>query len=476
MGATLAVKAAAERGDIERLVLWNPCPTGKHYAREMRAFRIFAEQTGELVARARAEGDASEESGGFLFTEETLKDLKALDLVKLTQRAAGHVLVIGRDDVPDDDKLAKALEAHGATTVYRQLPGYAEMMVAPHKSVFPDAVFAALLESLEAAPLDVPVPKTALVSTAHATGLVAPGVREEVLRFGPKGGFFGVLTEPVDESLSRGKPLIIFSNTAGNYRIGPNRMYVEMGRKLATLGLRSVRMDVSGIGDSVIWEDEGLNHPYGDQLTEDVRTLMRHLEKQGRADRFGVAGLCSGAFVAYHTAVADPAVTSIVLINPQTFKWEEGMSLDVNPLTRRDASEYYKRRFFSKEAWMKMLRGGVDPRHAFDAVRGRIVDSARAKIARAKAKLSNDASKGSEVARAFDAMGARGVDVFIVFSGNDPGIDNLNEKVGASMGALKKRPSFTIATIEGPDHSFTPLWSQEDLQQALVTHVAQRFT
>ena len=479
MGATLAVVAAAERGDVDRLVLWNPCATGRAYVREMRAFRLFAEQTGELATRPRAEGDTSDESGGFLLTKETLDSLKSLDATKLTKRAALSILVLGRDDVPDDDKLARALESHGASTTYRQLPGYAEMMVAPHKSIFPEAVFTTLLDSLSSpldVPVPVPVPALPLVSsTAHTTGLVALGVREEPLRFGPKHAFFGILTEPTDASLTAGKPLLIFTNTAGNYRIGPNRMYVEMGRKLATLGFRSVRMDVSGIGDSVLWEDEALNHPYADQPTDDVRVLMRHLEKLGRADRFGVAGLCSGAFVAYHAALADPAVTSAVLINPQTFKWEEGMSLDVNPLTRRDASEYYKRRLFAKDAWMKMLRGGVNPRHAFLAVRGRVVDAARSQIARAKAKLPGAASRGSEVARAFDALGTRGVDVLVIFASNDPGIDNLNEKVGASMSALAKRSSFTIETIEGPDHSFTPLWSQVELDRVIVAHLTRQF-
>ena len=476
MGATLALVAASERGDVDRLVLWNPCPSGRAYVRELRAFRLFAEQTGELASRPRAEGDASDESGGFLFTEETLTSLKSLDATKLTTRAAASVLVLGRDDVPDDDKLARALESHGASTTYRQLPGYAEMMVAPHKSIFPEAIFTSLLDSLDS-PLAVPVPVPALVSspTAHPTGLVAPGVREEPLRFGPRHAFFGILTEPVDASLTRGKPLLVFSNTAGNYRIGPNRMYVEMGRKLAALGFRSVRMDVSGIGDSVIWEDEALNHPYADQPTDDLRVLMRHLEKLGRADRFGVAGLCSGAFVAYHAALADPAVTSVVLINPQTFTWEEGMSLDVNPMTTRDASDYYKRRFFAKDAWMKLLRGGVNPLHAVEAVRARVVGVARSQLARAKGKLPGAASRGSEVARAFDALGERGVDVLIVFASNDPGIDNLDEKVGASMPALAKRSSFTIATIEGPDHSFTPLWSQVELERVIVAHLRRRF-
>ena len=474
MGATLALTAAAERGDIDRLVLWNPCPSGKAYARELRAFRLFAEQTGELAARPKAEGDTSEESGGFLFTSETLDALKKVNALELGKRAAAKVLVVGRNDVPDDDKLARAIESHGAVTTYTQLPGYAEMMVAPHKSVFPEGLYDAMVAWLDEGPVDVPQ-RPAVTPTAHVQGLVAEGVREEAIRFGIGGGFFGVLTEPVDPQKAAGKPLVIFSNTAGNYRIGPNRMYVEMGRKLAALGFPSVRIDVSGIGDSVIWEDDWQNHPYSDQLTDDVRAVIKHLKEHGRAERFSVAGLCSGAFVAYHTALAEPAVASIALINPQTFKWEEGMSLDVNPLTRRDATEYYKRRFFAKDAWLKMLRGGVNPRHAFEAVRGRVADAARSGIARVKSKLPGAASRGSEVARAFDAMGSRGVDVLIVFSGNDPGIDNLNEKVGASMGALAKRPSFTIETIEGPDHSFTPLWSQADLDRVLVSHLAGRF-
>lgn len=483
LGATLALASGAERGDIDSLVLWNPCPSGKAYVREMKMFRLFAEQTGELAARPRAEGDNSEESGGFLITEETIKDLKALDALKLAKRPAAKVLVLGRNDVPDDDKVARASEALGAEATYTQLPGYAEMMVAPHKSVFPEAVYEAFVGWLGKAEANAKGEAKAEAeakgeakakATAGAQGLVADGVREEAVRFGAKGGFFGVLTEPVDEARSKGKPLVIFSNTAGNYRIGPNRMYVEMGRKLASLGVPSIRIDVSGIGDSVIWEDEWHNHPYSDQLTDDVRAVIKHL--QGRFDRFSVAGLCSGAFVAYHTALAEPAVTGVALINPQTFKWEDGMSLDVNPLTRRDATEYYKRRFFAKDAWMKLLKGGVNPRHALDAMRGRVVDAARSGVAKVKSKLPGAAARGTEVARAFDAMGERGVDVLIVFSANDPGIDNLDEKVGASMGALEKRGSFTIETIVGPDHSFTPLWAQADLDRVLVTHLARRFS
>ncbi len=475
MGATLALLAAAERGDVERLVLFCPCTSGKAYVRELKAFRMLAEQSGELTARPRAEGDTSEESGGFLLTGDTVEALKRVDATKLTKRPAPHVLLVTRDDVPADEKVAGAFEALGAKTTVQALPGFGAMMVAPHKSVFPEVVCQTMLDWLD-------VPRTSAApdgrraiatSTAQKRGPVASGVHEETLRFGEGGAFFGVLTEPAVRDPR--KPLIVFSNTAGNYRVGPNRMYVDTARKLATLGFSSVRIDVSGIGDSAIWKDEALNHPYGDRLVDDVRALIRQLRSEGRAERFAVAGLCSGAFVAYHTALADPAVTSVILINPQTFKWENGMSLEVNPLTRRDKAKYYQRRLFAKDAWMKLLRGGVDVRHALGSVGGRVVDTARSRVARMMANVPIPASRGSDVARAFDKLCARGVDVFVVFSANDPGIDNLHQKVGASMRSLEKRSNFTIVTIDGPDHSFTPIWAQVELDRAIVAHVVERF-
>lgn len=477
MGATIALLAGAEREDVARIVAWNPSPSGRAYVRELKVFRLVAEESGELTARPRPEGDESEESGGFLLTAETIRSLKALDLHKLARRPADRALVIARDDVPADEKLARALEALGTKATFRQLPGFAAMMVAPHKSVFPEAVHGAIVEWLGDG-TDGPARRSARpTSTAQPSGLVASEVREEVIRFGEGGGYFAILTMP-DAGLDPKKPLLVFSNTAGNYRVGPNRMYVAMARKLAALGFTSARIDVSGIGDSVIWKDEAENHPYADRLVTDVRALIQHLKAEKRAERFGVAGLCSGAFVAYHAGIADPAVTSIVLINPQTFKWEEGMSLDVNPLTRRDKSEYYKRRLFAKDAWVKMLKGGVDPKtalRAIDALRGRVVDTARSRTAKVLARLPGAAARGSDVARAFDAMCARGVDVLIVFAANDPGIDNLNVKVGASMRALTKRPNFTVTTIDGPDHSFTPIWAQEELEKVVVGHLRERF-
>lgn len=471
MGAALAAAAAAGRSDVDAVVLWNPCASGRLYAREMKMFRQFAEQSGELRARPKAEGDASEESGGFLFTAETLEGLKKLELAKLAAKVAPRVLVIGRDDVPDDDKLARALGDKGAEVSYEKLPGYAAMMVAPHKSVFPEEVFARIA-AFVAAPASA-CDEARAAPSARTTGNVAEGVRETPKRFGAGGRLVGVVTEPASGAGDR--PLVVFTNTAGNHRIGPNRMWVEIGRKLAALGFPSVRFDVSGVGDSVVWDEEAENHPYADRLARDVRDVVDALAKEGRATRFGVAGLCSGAFVGWHAAAADPRITSLVLVNLQIFAWEDGMSLDVNPLETKNATEYYKKRLFAKDAWMKLLRGGVNPRHALSAVRGRAADLSRTVIARAKSRLPANLAPASPVARAAEAMCARGADVFFVFSSEDPGIPNLEENLGPRRKLVEATGRFATVTIEGPDHSFTPLWAQEELEKAIVSHLTKRF-
>src|SRR4051812_2140302 len=109
-------------------------------------FRQYAEQSGELKARPNTLAEGDEESGGFLITKETLEDLKKLDLPKIAKKPAPRVLILGRDDVPDDDKIARAFEALGASATYEKPPGYAAMMVAPHKTVFPEAVFTRIRE------------------------------------------------------------------------------------------------------------------------------------------------------------------------------------------------------------------------------------------------------------------------------------------------------------------------------------------
>jgi dienelactone hydrolase len=477
MGATLAAVAAAERDDVDHVALWGACAKGKTYLREMRAFKMLAEQTGEMSFKPRSEGDMSQESGGFLFNAETVDALKGIDLGKLERRIAPRVLVLERDGVPGQGKLSQPIADQGAETTTRSPSGYSDMMVAPDQSVFPAAVCSDLLAWLGEADTIVGLGGAASPARdrhaggTRSWGVVAEGVREEVVRFGPEEAMVGVLTSPIEAVDPR--PLIVFSNTAGNYRIGPSRLYVELARKWATMGWRTFRLDVSGVGDSILHEDELRNHPYSDQLFDDVSAALDELERRELANSFVLAGLCSGAFVAYHAALAQPRVQAVVLINLQTFEWTDGMSLEVNPLRAREATQYYRSRILEPEVWKKALSGGIDVGRFVRFARERAVDVAQAGVAQLKTRLPVQLAPASEVARSLDALTTRGTDVTFVFANDDPGVDNLNRELGGYLAELVKRPNFHIATIEGSDHSFTPLWAQQELDTVVTSHLSR---
>jgi hypothetical protein len=113
------------------------------------------------------------------------------------------------------------------------------------------------------------------------------GLRETAVSFGasnltstPK--LFGILTEsePASKQVqaSCSDTVILMLNVAGNYRIGPNRIYVHMARELARAGCRSLRFDLAGLGDSRHAEGFRATHLYSKDSTPEVRAAIEFFE------------------------------------------------------------------------------------------------------------------------------------------------------------------------------------------------------
>ena len=79
------------------------------------------------------------------------------------------------------------------------------------------------------------------------TSPLGSSVRETFVRV-PPAGLFGVVSEPT-ASLSDA-PSVIFLSVANQPGVGPNRLWVELSRQWAYQGVRSFRLDLSGLGDS----------------------------------------------------------------------------------------------------------------------------------------------------------------------------------------------------------------------------------
>ena len=63
---------------------------------------------------------------------------------------------------------------------------------------------------------------------------------------------------------------IVIFNAGAVHRVGPNRMTVTLARRLAAMGLPSLRFDLEGLGDSVLREPGRENHPYPATAVADV--------------------------------------------------------------------------------------------------------------------------------------------------------------------------------------------------------------
>ena len=79
---------------------------------------------------------------------------------------------------------------------------------------------------------------------------------ERPLYFGERSNLLGVLTAPA--APHPGSPAVILLNAGLLHRVGPNRLHVDVARRLAEAGFTSLRFDMSGVGDSELPGDGGL--------------------------------------------------------------------------------------------------------------------------------------------------------------------------------------------------------------------------
>jgi hypothetical protein len=59
----------------------------------------------------------------------------------------------------------------------------------------------------------------------------------------------------------------------------------------------------------------------------------------------------------------------------------------------------------------------------------------------------------------------------VVYNGDEPILDVFREKLGPHLGRLIQSRSVRLELIDGTDHVFTPLWSQETVFELMSKHV-----
>jgi pimeloyl-ACP methyl ester carboxylesterase len=264
-----------------------------------------------------------------------------------------------------------------------------------------------------------------------------------------------VWTEP--SAVRENAPVVVLLNSGIIHRPGPNRLYVRIARNLAARGYRVLRFDFSGVGDSDVRRDAS---PFVERAVKEAREAMDWVEREHSVERFVLMGLCSGALVAYRTALVDPRVVGAGLINGGAYF--EGT--DTEAVHEATFARHYKRMTFSSsfraKNWKKALSGNVD-------YRGILRNAVRAPVRLLFRLKPGSAAEFNDGSAEFQALHQRGAKLFMIHSEGDDGLDYVEVVLGDKKRQWIDRGVLRFEVVPACNHTFTLLWSQQRLLDAL---------
>jgi pimeloyl-ACP methyl ester carboxylesterase len=177
--------------------------------------------------------------------------------------------------------------------------------------------------------------------------------KETPVQFGPDGSLIGIVTTPAESPMEPVACLLI--NMGATHRVGPHRINVKLARRLATLGISTIRMDLAGLGDSRAASSEY----FRTQAVMDMQDAMNLMDTMFGVRRFIVIGLCSGAANGLALATADRRVVGVLMFDGYSFPgrralWERtfhrALATAINPAMIKKTGRWIQRRLSAKAA------------------------------------------------------------------------------------------------------------------------------
>lgn len=489
MGATLAA-ILAEKLELEALLCWVPVVEGRRYIREMLALQKTGENAGLDVDSSSLEG------GGFLITRETMDEIASISLAQINPKKAKRVFLFNSDDMPIPNELI----GHWASTLndfqHTRLPGYADMMSLPHHSQVPFEAIGNITECLLSIfPEKKEISRSPFLelkqnqetrfdcytygSSARESMDAGGGfpVTETICQFSEE-SLFGIFSQPLlrDEEI---KPTVLLLNAGSVHRIGPNRNYIYIARQLLSMGFSVMRMDFLGLGDSIHPYILKENNPYMPEAPGNIRAAVSHLKDNFNVKEVILMGVCSGAYASFQAALHlnDLVIREIVPVNPLTFYWREGMSLDTPSLEHHWNWNRYAVNVRKSESWIKLLKGKINIVDVLRTILSRLFfkTQALANIIFNKIRRGFGIELSKDLAYDINKIHDKGIKISFFFSDLDPGYKILMESAGYVVNKLMKNKTVEISFISKANHNFSSHLGRSRLLAQLTQYFSTRY-
>lgn len=445
LGAALAWQAADGIDGIAAMVMIAPVSSGRAFIRETRASASVASLSG-LEPVPPIDGDLPMIANGFRWSAKLQRELAAIDLSTAPAPKWPTLILPGRAD-RRAGTLAAAWRQGGAAVTEHPFPDYDGWMQDPTTNETPHASFAAITEWLEQLPV-TPFGQTPTVPVVMADRLTIGPTVETPVRFGQDGALFGILARPAHGPAAPVAALLIHEGST--HHIGNGGAYVTLARSLAAAGIASLRMDLTGMGDSPAGDNPRHPHYDPERIAEGVAGVET-LDRLG-FPRCVVFGLCSGAHTALQVTLADTRVAGAMMLNLQKFIWHYGDDIRVATRDNKRSLKGYLRAMRNPGEWRRALAGDAD-----------LTGIARVLTKRAIARMRHTIggllppAPGSERARVREHLrdlAERGVHTLLVFGDEDPGLAEMWTQFGHRARRLAAFAPARMIVLDRTDHHF----------------------
>lgn len=296
-------------------------------------------------------------------------------------------------------------------------------------------------------------------------------MKEHASLFGTFGTLVGITTEPEDVLNWQTRPAVILLNAGMIHRVGPNRIYVKLARRLSEQGYLTLRMDLSGIGDSLPRPD---HMSIEKSAIDDTIQAMDYLEETYQCQRFVLMGHCAGAFLSFFAASQDERVTGIGLINL------EGGDENWTEYDRRRKLATYQQNVYSKtkirnpENWKRLFTGKVKYKNVFqtlfrDIIWFRVTNLFfRLKIKSGhKPQIEEDPASYS-VESIVRKMGDIPACSLLTYYEGSSSLQRVQMMVGKELSELTETDKVELKIIPQADHLYTLIKSQQILISGIL--------
>jgi pimeloyl-ACP methyl ester carboxylesterase len=454
LGAALSLELSDRIDNLDGVALLAPVVSGRTYLRELALWSTVVDDSLKLKDADRAPA-GSVAIAGLVMPAGIASGVGKLKLANAAPARPIDYLLLERPAQMGSDALVGHLQAEARRIERRTFDGYEALIASPTTSRIPQEVIATLVDWVDRhkAPAMAPLAAIACAFNPPTEAVLrAPDFSERPVRFGDADRLYGVLCEPV--SKRRGASIILLGSAYDRHS-GWGRLTALTARHLAASGIASLRFDCANVADSPAATGAPSQVLYSREQQADVSAALDFLEARSLLPAI-VVGRCSGAYLAFRTALVERRIEGVVAVNPYAFHWDETKPLQEDLRSMPQSIDTYWRKILSGATIGRILRGEIDigtsARNVVSAVL-RALD--RQMSSRLGLSLTRSAERASVYA-AFETLHGRRLPVSLLYSRGDVGLDHLRYHFGDDGIHLKRFDNVATEFIADADHNLTP--------------------